>query len=221
MAEKIRPLISAFLIAAMLTAACIALATLPPGTRVPVHFGLDGQPDSWDSIFPGVFMMPGVAVLGWALAWLLPRIDPRGHKLAQARQAIGTIMLTVTGFCAVLQYQVLAGALHGHELRLGLITTASGALLIAIGNVFGKLPFNYTVGLRTPWTLADERVWDASQRFAGRALVIAGILVVLSGLLLPPGLIGAALFAGAVVTATLLSVGHSYLLWRNRETDIA
>lgn len=53
------------------------------------------------------------------------------------------------------------------------ITALVGALFIAMGNMFGKIRPNYTLGIRTPWTLADAQVWDKTHRFAGRLFVIA------------------------------------------------
>ena len=52
--------------------------------------------------------------------------------------------------------------------------------LILIGNVLGKVKRNFYIGVRTPWTLASEKVWYATHRFAAKAFVIAGLLGVLS-----------------------------------------
>lgn len=68
-------------------------------------------------------------------------------------------------------------------------------LFLVIGNVMGKLRPNYTVGIRTPWTLANDRVWDQTHRFGGKTFVFAGgLLCVLAALPLDlawPGLAGA------------------------------
>ena len=47
-------------------------------------------------------------------------------------------------------------------------------LLIALlGNVMGKVRRNFFVGIRTPWTLKDTRVWARTHRFTGRLMVMA------------------------------------------------
>ena len=87
---------------------------------------------------------------------------------------------------------------------------AVGLLLIVVGNSLGKFSQNGVVGIRTPWTLADKEVWARTNRVGGWLVVLAGVVMVATGLMgfrMTPGLI--ALGAAAVV-----SVGYSYLLWR-------
>ena len=48
-----------------------------------------------------------------------------------------------------------------------------GTLLVVLGGVMGRRRPNWTTGIRTPWTLADERVWDKTHRVAGRLMVAA------------------------------------------------
>ena len=38
---------------------------------------------------------------------------------------------------------------------------------------------NSTFGLRTTWSMKNERVWQKSQRFGGIALVIGGIVTII------------------------------------------
>jgi uncharacterized membrane protein len=51
-----------------------------------------------------------------------------------------------------------------------------------MGNVMGKVRRNFWVGIRTPWTLASERVWNATHRFAGKAMVLVGVAGLIVGL---------------------------------------
>ena len=53
-----------------------------------------------------------------------------------------------------------------------------------MGNVMGKVRRNFWVGFRTPWTLANERVWNATHRCGAKAMVVAGLaglIVALTG----------------------------------------
>ena len=45
-----------------------------------------------------------------------------------------------------------------------------------LGNVLGKVRRNFYVGVRTPWALASERVWNATHRLAGKTFVAAGLV---------------------------------------------
>ena len=52
-----------------------------------------------------------------------------------------------------------------------------GVLLLALlGNVLGKVRRNFWVGVRTPWTLADVRVWERTHRLAAWLFTVAGLV---------------------------------------------
>lgn len=45
-----------------------------------------------------------------------------------------------------------------------------------LGNVMGKVRRNFYIGIRTPWALANERVWNATHRFAVKTFVAIGAI---------------------------------------------
>lgn len=49
-------------------------------------------------------------------------------------------------------------------------------MLVLAGNPMGKVRRNFYLGIRTPWTLSNERVWYATHRFAARLMVGSGLL---------------------------------------------
>ena len=63
-----------------------------------------------------------------------------------------------------------------------IVFAAVGAGQVALGNVLPKIRFNYVVGVRTPWTLADERVWDRTHRVLGPCMMVWGALILLAAL---------------------------------------
>jgi uncharacterized membrane protein len=91
---------------------------------------------------------------------------------------------------------------------------AVGLLLIVLGNYMGKLRKNFFVGIRTPWTLASDDVWERTHRMGGRVFVLAGLASVVAALAgAAPGTMLYVLAAAAIVT-----VAYSYLIYRLRET---
>ena len=54
-----------------------------------------------------------------------------------------------------------------------------------MGNVMGKVRKNFYIGIRVPWTLASDRVWNDTHRLAAWLMVgggIVGFLLVIAGL---------------------------------------
>jgi uncharacterized membrane protein len=74
-------------------------------------------------------------------------------------------------------YAVLLWADSGRAIDMGRAFSCGICLFfILIGNVMGKLRRNFYLGVRTPWTLASERVWNATHRFAARIMVASGLV---------------------------------------------
>jgi uncharacterized membrane protein len=76
----------------------------------------------------------------------------------------------------------------------------------------GKVQRNFYIGIRTPWTIADERVWNATHRLAAKTLVLGG----LTGLIFAlagswPWLCLVAVLAGAFVPAIYSLVYYKQL----------
>jgi uncharacterized membrane protein len=86
-------------------------------------------------------------------------------------------------------------------------------LLTLLGAVLGKVKRNFFIGVRTPWTLASERVWDATHRFAAKVFVIAGLVGLASLTITARPLAGLLI----IVTAALASIVYSLVYYKQLE----
>ena len=183
-------------------------------TPVPIHFDAQGHINGWAAAKWGLSLLPIFMAVNVAIQRALPHLDPRGANLQRSSKAYGVMWASVQAFLLAMQCLIVATAL-GYPMDINrCILMLVGALFVAMGNMMGKLRWNYTVGIRTPWTLADERVWDKTHRFGGRLFVAGGLLLILGGCL-PLAVSNRAWMIPAVVgVVSLLSVLKSYLLWR-------
>jgi uncharacterized membrane protein len=204
------------LVVVMFVAACWTLMRVPAGSQIPIHFGLQGAPNGWAPAPVGLFLLPVAGALLWTSRVVLPRIDPRGRNLVRSGKAYGTIWMASTVVLMLLEGQIIATALGSNVPRLQLVTALIGGFLAIVGNVLGKLRWNYTVGIRTPWTLSNERVWDQTHRFAGWAFVIGGVVLLVSAFAPSPGALRLPIIVAVVLAITVSAWAKSYLLWRHR-----
>jgi uncharacterized membrane protein len=211
--------ITGALIALTFAGSLTVLFELPAGTRIPVHFGVNGQADGWAPAAFGLFIIPAVMAATWMLVLILPQIDPRGKNLIRSSGAYGTMWVALTLMLCVSQALIIATALGARVDVTRIIIGALGVMFIAIGNVLGKLRWNYTVGIRTPWTLADQRVWDKTHRFGGWLFVIGGLVVVAAGFIPLSGIVRAWLSIGVIAAVAVLPIGKSYFLWRQQQYE--
>ncbi len=105
---------------------------------------------------------------------------------------------------------------------IALLFIMDGILFIALGIPLfrGRVPPNSWYGFRTRKTLSDEKIWYAVNRVAGKDMILAGAVVIVSSsiLLLFAGRISSARATAVLVMATLLSVTwmvvHGYSVLR-------
>ena len=180
--------------------------------QIATHFGLNGQPDGYSSRAFTVFGMPLVLL---ALHWLCLMLDGKDGKIysQKLRRVVLLIVPAVSLLVMVLCY--------GHALGLGfnvgrVVVPFVGVLLAVSGNYMPKVRRNYTVGIKAPWTLADEENWDKTHRFAAQVWVVGGILLAVLGL---SGYTAWPTFA-LLMAIVFAPMAYSFVLYmRKREKD--
>lgn len=92
------------------------------------------------------------------------------------------------------------------------VSAVVAVFFVILGNSMGKLKHNWFVGIRTPWTLASEEVWNRTHRLAAPIWVTGGLVQLVGAFL--PGTAGAALFATSLAAMILAPIGYSFVLFR-------
>ncbi|MFK8029639.1 MAG: SdpI family protein [Gammaproteobacteria bacterium] len=178
--------------------------------QIPVHWNSAGEIDKYSSKAIGLLMMPAVALGTILLMKILPAISPDGFKLDESRHVLGIIQAVLVAlFCAIGIATILISL--GYKLDMvKVVLIGSGLMLMATGNVLSKVRKNFFVGIRTPWTLADDEVWSRTHRLAGRTFFGGGLLVCVLALIKP----NPVLLLVGVSVAVLLPVVHSFVVYR-------
>ena len=143
--------------------------------RVPMHWNIRGEIDGYGGRGT-LFIMPGVMLGLLGLLSLLPWLSPKQFTLDTFKATYAQVVLLVTGMMAYIQALILWAASVGN---LDMNRSMMGGLCLffaLMGNLMGKVKRNMYVGVKTPWTLASERVWNDTHRLAGRLFVLAGVL---------------------------------------------
>ena len=166
-------LVGILLTVAVVVATFAAYPSLPHS--VPTHWGIHNQPNGYSPKWALFLLGPGSMAGVMLLMYFLPWLSPKQFEIESFRATCLQIMLmvvTALGYFFVAVLWVDAG----HRLNMGRAIGGGVCLLFAsLGNVMGKIRKNFYIGIRTPWTLANERVWNATHRFAAKTLVFAGL----------------------------------------------
>lgn len=186
---------------------------VPEGQKIPVHWGINGQPDRYGSKAEGLLVMPIVCIALTGLFCGIPYIEPRQFNLAASRKAYTAIVLSVQFFMAIL-YCIMVMTAFGKKVEMNLIVpTGVGLLFMVIGNYMGKIRSNFFCGIRTPWTLSSELSWNKTHRLGGKLFMALGLLLIASPFL-SKGSFPVWLILGGAIGMTVFMFIYSYLIWK-------
>ena len=181
-----RPLpIALALILAAVVVGVWAYLKLPAGAVIPVHFSPHGDPDGFMPKAPGLALMPCIGAVVVLVLAFATRLAPNRKGLDASAEALGVVLIGVAAIFLVSEAAVVARAMDPNFDLIRWLVLAIGVLFVVVGNFLGKVRHNYLIGVRTPWTLRDERVWDKTHRFTGRLMVLGGVVLAASAVLAP------------------------------------
>lgn len=198
------------LLALDLAAALYVYPYLPD--KVPIHWNAAGQSDGWGSAFAGSFLLPFTAVGVYLLLTFLPLIDPRRANYDNFLNTYRFIKISIILFFVAVHLVTLASVFGWPVPVNQVVVVLVSVLFIMLGSIMGRIKQTYLVGIKTPWTLMDEGVWDRTHRFGGRVWMAAGALGMFGGIL--GGTVGYVIFFAVLAAVILLPVVYSYLDFR-------
>ncbi len=179
--------------------------------RMASHWNASGDVDGYMSKFWGLFLMPFISLGLSALLIMIPKIDPLKANIEKfKRYYYGFVSLLLI----FLLYIYLLTILWNLGLRFNmvqLLAPALGVLFYFCGVLIGKAKRNWFIGIRTPWTLSNEKVWDKTHLIGGRLFKAAG-LVALLGVFFPSYAILFVLIP--VILVSLFTIVYSYFAYQ-------
>jgi len=143
--------------------------------RVPMHWNIRGEVDGWGSR-ASAWIMPCVMLGLLGFFAILPALSPKPFDLGKSLSVYLFVMVLVIGLMGYIHALMLWAAIHP---RLDVARALVGGVMLMLaltGNVMGKVKRNLYMGVRTPWTLASERVWSDTHRLAAWWMVGGGLL---------------------------------------------
>lgn len=180
--------------------------------RIPIHFGADGKADGWSSRPFAVFGLP---LIIFAFHWLCvigTSFDPKKQNI---NRKLFSIVLWICPVISLVLVSVCYAYVMGWEINVAiLIFLLCGLLFIILGNYLPKCRQSYTMGIKLPWTLADEANWNATHRLGGWLWVAGGLLLLVSAPLTSIPIVAVCVFIGDVFLMMLIPTVYSFLYFK-------
>jgi uncharacterized membrane protein len=175
------------------------------------HWNAKGQVDDYLPRSWGVFLIPAVLV-GLALLFLaIPRVDPLRENIEKFRKYYDGFVILFMLFMIFVYFQTILWSIGIKISPNAYIPIAAGLLFVGSGILIEKTRRNWFIGIRTPWTLSSDEVWDKTHRMGGKLFKIAGVIAMV-GIFFQSYAVFFVLIPALLVAA--YTVVYSYLEYR-------
>ena len=186
------------------------------GDQIAIHWDEQGVADGYGSRFMGLFFMP-IIIVGLSLLLLgIPQIDPLKKNIDKFRNEYYVFILIFAAYFAFLHILTLLYNVGLKFNMLAMMIPAMAGLYFYLGVMLGKAKQNYFIGIRTPWTLQDEDVWNETHVVGSKGFKLAAILA-LFGVVFPSLAIWFLMIP--LLVAAFYTVIYSYVAYRRKHRD--
>ena len=205
-------IIAVALVALTFIAAYLAYPLMP--ARVASHWDINGNVNGYMPRDAGTYFVPvlGAAIL--ALMYVLPLIDPKKKNYRKFQAEYDELVALIVGFMYYIYLLTLALNMGYAFNLMQFLAPAFGALFLYVGVVLSKAKQNWFVGIRTPWTLSSEKVWDKTHALGSKLFMAAGVVAFL-GVAMPSMFVAA---IAVVIAAAVATFVYSYVEYRKEKT---
>ena len=172
------------------------------------HWGISGEADGFSSRTFAVFGLPLILLALNFICIVTSFFD----KKNQGTKAHNMIYYIVPGISLFTNAMVYSAAFEKTWNFIAIVPILLGLLFAIMGNLMPKIRQNRTLGIKLKWTLQSEENWNATHRFGGKVMVIAGLLVMLTAFL--PVLPMFFTFMAIILIAAFIPMLYSYLYYK-------
>ena len=179
--------------------------------EIATHFDYEGNPNGWSGKMMTVFGIPGIVfVVHWLCAYFTMH-DPKSENI---NEKIFRIVLWICPIISIMcSGMVYVYALGGENYSSVIAPLLCGITFVIVGNYLPKTRRNYTVGIKIPWTLADDDNWNKTHRLAGKLWVICGLLMII-GVFIPVKYFKYT-FVPTMLVMVFIPCIYSFVLYKN------
>ena len=213
MNRKITFFLILVIVAAAVVISLLAYPKLPE--RMASHWNGKGEVDGWLSKSVCLWIMPGIMVFQTSLFFVILLIDP-------LRKNIEKFFGYYAGFIIIINLFLLA--VHGWMILWNLDIQISSnifmpvgiaCLIFYLGIVMSNVKPNWFIGIRTPWTLSNEIVWQKTHKLGGVLFRIAAIIILIGAVFTKYAIV---FMIAPIIAVSIITLIYSLIIWKQLKT---
>jgi len=144
------------------------------------HWNASGVVDGHSSKLLNIILFPALQVLFLLLLISLPKLDPKGGNIKKFENKFYIFINVLLLFFITLQLQVFLWNINIQIPMNSIMPILIGGVFLVIAYLIKNAKQNYSIGIRTPWTLHSENVWNKTHKLGAKLFAISGLLSILS-----------------------------------------
>jgi uncharacterized membrane protein len=142
------------------------------------HWNFDGKANGWINKTVGVYLLPAITLFFYLFFMLIPRLDVYKKNLKHFSEHFwGFKVVFVFVMMAIFVATLLPNLGYYQFDPLLILLPAVALIFFYVGHMLSFTKRNYFIGVRTPWTLASEEVWEKTNKLASKLFWVAGVLI--------------------------------------------
>ena len=191
---------------------------------VPIHWNLEGKADNFASKDIGLFLLPIINTGLYFFLLVIPKIDPNSEQVRQSFRSFQWIRFGTHALLASIMGWTTLSIIDFIVVKPDLIFAIIALFLAFLGRVMAHVKQNYFVGVRTPWTLSNEKVWADTHRFTSPLWFYSGIgMAMVMSIISLVGLgpeVQLVLFLVWIGIIVIIPIVYSYIRFREEKKSI-
>jgi uncharacterized membrane protein len=180
-----------------------------PGQMI-THWNAYGVPDGFSPKIIGMFAIPATSLVIILILLGVFYLDPLKNNIKKFINYYYGIILAVVIFLFYIEILTIVSNLNREFNLVLFLVPALAALFYYIGIVVSKAKRNWVVGIRTPWTLSSDYVWDKTHKLSGILFKISAIITLLSLISAKYALM---FTLTPLILTALISIVYSYIIY--------
>ncbi|SEF61210.1 SdpI family protein [Lachnospira multipara] len=203
--------------------------------KMPMHYDLNGVVDRWGSkyenfIFPIIIIVMGIFWIAFSMYF--ERKATRSTEDKEIKSLLANAkVLDIVGLCETIffifteafsLYKAInlintdATTMSVDSIKIEIIGT--GVLIIVLANFMTRTKMNKIVGIRTSFSMYNDRTWRKSNRFGAYALMISGLLTIVTAVFIRQSIVGVFLMLAYILVAVIVTMIYSKKVYDEERT---
>ncbi|MDN5327573.1 MAG: hypothetical protein PWP03_211 [Candidatus Woesearchaeota archaeon] len=147
--------------------------------QITTHWDEKGLPNGNMPKLLGLFLIPLISLALTFLFLFLPQIDPLKENILKFENSYHGFIILFISFMFIIQTHLILWNLGFKINPLLFVLAFIITLFYYIGVLCEKSKRNWFIGIRNPWTLSSDFVWNKTNKLAGKFFKVSSILFLL------------------------------------------